>query len=202
MPVENHKTGVPLAHYRERFAGTDPQLIAARLGLSFSGDSFRLSLLGRPVRVLCPSGDCVFEDDQSVPADYTKILLLRYLLDGGLAPSTGKMLSYRELPWGSVYTAQFDGRCTRRLAASYGTRPEAFKRACEALQGHPVSQGDASYELALLPGLLVRLTLWQPDDEFPAAAQFLFSDNFPAAFTAEDCAVIGDIILRALSGRW
>ncbi len=200
MPVENHKTGVPLAHYRERFAGTDPRLIAARLELPLTDGCFRLTLLGRPVRILLPSGDCVFEDG-SIPGDYTQILLLRYLLDGSLAPSTGRLLSYRELPWGSVYTAQFDGRCTRRLAA-YGTRLEAFKQACAALQGHSVCQGDVSYELPFLPGLTVRLTLWQPDDEFPAAAQFLFSDNFPAAFTAEDCAVIGDIILRALSGRW
>ena len=31
-----------------------------------------------------------------------KILVLRYLTEGGAAPSTVKFLTYREIPWGEV----------------------------------------------------------------------------------------------------
>jgi hypothetical protein len=37
-----------------------------------------------------------------------------------------------------------------------------------------------------------------PDDEFPPSAQFLFSDNTPAAFNAEDLAAVGDVIIGTL----
>lgn len=54
-----------------------------------------------------------------------------------------------------------------------------------------------------MPGLQVRLILWEGDDEFPPSAQILFSDNFPVAFTqGEDMAVVGDVtidMLKALS---
>ena len=43
--------------------------------------------------------------------------------------------------------------------------------------------------------MLVRFTLWEGDDEFPAAAQILFSDNFPDAFAAEDRVVVCEYIL-------
>lgn len=49
---------------------------------------------------------------------------------------------------------------------------------------------------------MIRLSIWEGDNEFPASAQILFSDNFSAAFTAEDIAVAGDITLNALKGKW
>ena len=39
-------------------------------------------------------------------------------------------------------------------------------------------------------------------EEFRAAAQILFSDNFSSAFSAEDIAVVGDVLLNAMKGRW
>ena len=68
--------------------------------------------------------------------------------------------------------------------------------------GIKAASGDVSYDLPFLPGLTVRLILWEGDDEFPAQAQILFSDNFPSAFQAEDNAVTDDIILNAMKGRW
>ena len=41
------------------------------------------------------------------------------------------------------------------------------------------------------------LILWEgePEEGFPPSAQILFSDNFPAAFSAEDVAYVGDIVM-------
>ncbi len=132
----------------------------------------------------------------------TRILLGRLLLEGTAVPSSGKLLAYSELPWGSVYQAQFNARCIRRLAATYGNSLSRFAAACETLGGEKTAGADAAYTLAFLPGLALRLSLWEGDEEFPATAQILFSDSFAAAFTAEDLAVVGDVTLNALAGRW
>ena len=132
----------------------------------------------------------------------TRILLARLLLEGSLTPWLGKLYAYTDMPWGNVYAQQFRGRCILRLAGTYGTAPEAFAAACETLQGTRADSGDVSYDLPFLPGLTVRCILWEGDEEFPAAAQILFSDNFPAAFSAEDIAVVGDVLLNAMKGRW
>ena len=54
------------------------------------------------------------------------------------------------------------------------------------------------YEITLMPGLTMRFLLWLGDDEFPPNAQILFSDNFRYAFTAEDMANIGDIVISRM----
>ena len=49
-----------------------------------------------------------------------------------------------------------------------------------------------------MPGLTIQFLLWLADEEFPPNAQILFSDNFRYAFTAEDMANIGDIVLNRM----
>lgn len=217
MEIIDQKNGVPLSYYRELLAGKDPEELARRSGIPFGDGAFRLTLLGRGIRLLTAdgtsaggvapvfdSGTSVFDDGTPAPPN-VQILLLRLVTSGALAPSGGRLLAYRELPWGSVYDANFRGRCIGRLARSFGRDLQAFDRICVRLGG--ISAGKGSWDLPFIcvgegcggPILTVRLTLWPGDEEFPASAQFLFSDNFPAAFTAEDTAVVGDVILNTMS---
>ncbi len=94
---------------------------------------------------------------------------------------------------------QFTGACIRRLAYSFGTRPDDFSRACRALNGSTLpSRADAAWELTILGSAKMRMLLYAPDEEFPPSAQFLFSANCADAFSAEDLAVAGDLVLNAL----
>jgi hypothetical protein len=102
------------------------------------------------------------------------------------------------MPWGEVYLRQFDGRCIKRLAFSYGNRLKDFQKVMEHLGAAPVSHGDLAYELEIFPGYQVQMILWEGDEEFPPSSQILFSDNFPVSFQAEDMAVMGDVIIGSL----
>ena len=64
--------------------------------------------------------------------------------------------------------------------------------------GVPLEKGDAAYDLRFVPGVTVRLILWSGDEEFPPQSQWLFSDNTSLAFTAEDVACMGNVIIGAL----
>ena len=112
--------------------------------------------------------------------------------------SQGGFLTFREVPWGALYLAPFEGRCIKRLAFTFGSKLDDFRRAMENLGAKPLKMGDASYEFELLKGLKLQFILWQGDDEFPPSSQILFSDNFPTAFTAEDMAVTGDVTIGSL----
>ena len=201
--MRNQKEEAPLAIYLERFAGLDPEAAAARCGAEFDGKSFALTLLGTPLRITWPEG--LVKAPEGAPraasASYTRILLLRYICEGVFAPSTGRFLAYRELPWGAVYDANFSGRCSRRLAGTFAGDLEGFRRACLAVGGREQTLPDASFDLDFLKGLTVRVALRDGDDEFPPTAQFLFSDNFVTAFTAEDAAVIGETVIKFLVSR-
>ena len=137
------------------------------------------------------------EDSQAVLCSdiHAKILLLRYFTEGDHMRATGNLLSYRDLPWGEVYYRQFYGRCIMRLARMFGNRLEEFKTVMEGLKGIPKEYGDMAYEFQFLEDLRLCFVLWTGDEEFPASAQILFSDNFPVAYAAEDVAYIGDVVM-------
>ncbi|GHV81395.1 hypothetical protein AGMMS49944_31860 [Spirochaetia bacterium] len=66
------------------------------------------------------------------------------------------------------------------------------------LRFEALDKGDAGYRFELLNGLYMGLLIWAGDEEFPPSAQMLFDDNFVFAFTAEDLAVVGEVVVRRL----
>ena len=202
MEVVDHKVGVPMEHYKAVFAAADPAALSERSGVPFADGIFSLTLLGRPVTVSWPGMESRFTDDGKETASNTRILLARLILEGTLVEAGGQMLAYTDMPWGNVYAQQFRGRCILRLAGTYGSSLPGFDEAAARVAGKAAESGDRSYDLPFLPGLTVRLILWEGDEEFRPTAQILFSDNFSSAFSAEDIAVVGDIILNAMKGRW
>ncbi len=202
MEVVDHKVGVPMEHYKAAFAAADPAAMSERSRVPYRDGTFSLTLLGRPVTVSWPEMVSRFEDDGAETASNTRILLARLILEGTLVASQGKLLAYTDMPWGNVYAQQFRGRCILRLAGTYGSNLPGFDAAAARVAGTAAESGDRSYDLPFLPGLTVRLILWEGDEEFRPTAQILFSDNFSSAFSAEDIAVVGDVLLNAMKGRW
>lgn len=208
---KDSKERIPFEHYLEVFRKADPMEIAERCGVPYdkNAGTFSIRLMGVNYTVAWPSYDIQHEEEERIgyyPLETranARILLLRFLTEGGAAPTTGKFLTYREVPWGEVYFKQFQGRCLFRLAFGFGNKLQVFRQIMERVGASPIGSGDAGYDLEFMPGLQVRLILWEGDDEFPPSAQILFSDNFPVAFTqGEDMAVVGDVtidMLKALS---
>lgn len=197
MDVANNKEGKPLEYYLSLYQTGDPAEMAVRCARPWDGENriLTMELLGEQFAVSHPDFTIVG------PAPLTnaeRILFLRYLLDGRYTIPGGQYLTYREFPWGEVYLQQFTGRCIKRFAFSYGGKPELLNKIMESLPAKRLSHSDAGWEVALMPGLTIQFLLWLGDEEFPPNAQILFSDNFRCAFTAEDLANVGDIVLNRM----
>ena len=208
MEVVNNKTENPIRIYQEKFREMDPLQMAKRSGCDYRDGAFEIQLMNRRVKLTFPEMETFYEDGTKT-ADNVRILLARYVMEGVQAESSGKMYSYPEMPWGPVYEVQFRGRCISRMAGTYGHNIKGFKEGMEKIgakeareaSGRFASGADCAYDIPFLPKLTIRALIWEADEEFPASAQILFSDNFPLAFTAEDMAVIGDIFLNAMKGK-
>lgn len=192
---KNNKEELPLEFYLAKFREGDPLEMAARCDLPFDGKWFTTTLMGDGFSVSHPDFTIVGNRE---PTNPERILFLRYLLDGQYSLPGGQYLTYREFPWGEVYLQQFTGRCIKRFAFSYGSRPELLGKIMARLPAKALPRSDAGWEIELMPGLFIQFLLWVGDDEFPPNAQILFSDNFRYAFTAEDMANIGDIVLNRM----
>ena len=184
---KDSKERLPWEHYLSQYQESDPKEIAARLGISYDEEQkyFTLKFLGTVYQISWPDFQVSHEADDMgfYPLEtmtYARTLTIRFLLNGAEASGTGKFKTYREMPWGEVYLRQFDGRCIKRLAFSYGNRIKDFQAIMEHMHCVPVKHGDIAYQLEIFPDYLVQMILWEGDDEFPPSSQILFSDNFPA----------------------
>lgn len=202
MEIKNNKTENPMKYYREQTAGFDPQVLSAKSGVPFDGKSFHLIMMSRPIKLIWPELECIFEDDGSKASNAYLIMFTRLVMYGVLSPKGGKMLAYNEFPWGAHYYKAFEGRCLGRLSGVYGHNAAKLAEDAVVFDAKKVSGGDCSIEFDFIPDLTVRATVWEGDDEFPANAQILFSDNFLLAFSAEEMAAVGDVFMNALKGRW
>jgi len=198
---------ITLNHFETIYRNLDPEEIASRCKVSFDGSAFSFNIMGIPHRALFPDFKLLSVEReplglvQSVESPYEEILFLRYLCEGRYVEPLGKQLSYREIPWGNLYFPNFEGRCIKRLARSFGNNLEAFRKIMEGnhgLKAEKLDKSDAGYRFDFFNGLYMSFLIWAGDDEFPPSAQILFDDNFPQAFTAEDIAVVGDLAVEHL----
>lgn len=208
FPYEkDNKERIPLEHYLSKYRNIDPKEAAERCGVEYDEEKqqFHIRLMGFRYLVDFPEFAVHKEDENEegafllldmVPA---KIIVLRFLISAQVVKSSGKYLTYREVPWGEVYFRQFEGRCLMRLKFGFGFKLDKFAEGMEKIPGvKKLSLGDVSYEFEFINGLHVRFILWAGDEEFPPSSQILFEDNFPYAYQAEDLAVVGDISISTL----
>ncbi len=204
--AKDSKERLPYEHYMELYRKADPKEISLQTGLPYDEENgvFTIHLMGVEYQVSHPDYQVVHKPETVIgyypleTAVNARILVLRYLVEGASAVSTGKFITYREAPWGSVYLKQFNGRCILRLAYGYGNKQDLFARAMEKIEAKRIPHGDISYEFEFLDGYRLQMILWEGDEEFPPSSQILFSDNFPVTFQAEDMAVVGDISISMI----
>jgi len=196
---------IHLSKYRD----IDPAEAANRTNLGYDPElsRFKIKTLGHELFALFPEFKLIPSDPKSCPKtlyDFQmQVLTMRVLTAGVYAPSSAVFKAYRELPWGELYDANFNGRCIKRFAFGFGFKPEAFEKAAELLSGKKLdsksaSLGDMAYDFPFMGGIAIRFILWKPDEEFPPSAQILFSDNSALMYNAEDLAAIGDVIISTL----
>jgi hypothetical protein len=190
-------TGKPLEYYSGVFASLDPAEIAERTRVPYDAEQrrFTITLMGAKHTVGWP--DARFDSVDP----YARILMLRYLDEGRRIPPTGKYIAYNELPWGDVYSTNFQGRVIRRFLRAFGNDLDTFKSIMESTPGLATEREekcDIGYKFDFMDGLPMKILVWEGDDEFPSAAQILYDETVVFGYTAEDIAVAGDILIDRL----
>jgi hypothetical protein len=203
----NQMFETPYNHYLQIFRSLDPAETSERCAVPFDPgkSAFYIRLMGTTCEVSFPGFDACASEDEAAPCiktikNYEKLLLMRYLCEGRYVPRRGGQLAYDEMPNGALYLSNFRNRCVCRAARSFGSDIKSFEQAMTGFRAERLPQGDAGFRFEFVSGLYMSVILWEGDDEFAASAQFLFDDNFPAAFTAEDAAAAGEIAVDRI--RW
>ena len=156
---KDSKERIPYEHYLEVYQNADPAEISSRCNVPYDAEKheFTVSLMGVSYRISWPEYRVQHLGDDGTDGPVigwypleekpnAKILVLRYLTEGGAAPSTGKFLTYREIPWGEVYFKQFQGSVWPLALAESSTNSVRSWSASVHRRSHP-EMSDMSWSL-------------------------------------------------------
>jgi hypothetical protein len=176
----------------------DPAGIARKAGCAFDGQVLHLIYWQQDVRLPWPGLAAVRAVDGKPCPTFDQAMLLYYLDCADGAPLAGQWIGYRELPNGAFYHQAYQGYSGNRLAQAFGSRPEAFAPAAQALGGEPISDlGTLAFAFQPLPRCRLAAVLWPGDDEFSARAAVLFDVACSHYMTTDGLALLGG----GLAGR-
>ncbi len=207
--IDNNKEEVPFEYYLDKYAKIDPVEASKRCNIPYDEEKseFTVRLMGYEYGISFPDFEIAPKTDdrsaylimmENIPS---RTFVMRYLIEGTYAQSTGKFITFREVPvYGELYLQPFTGRCISRLTYGFGYKLDQFKAAMEKLGATPIKMGDVAYEFELINGYHMRFIFWEADEEFPPSAQILYEDSFAASFHAEDMVVAGDISITTVKG--
>ncbi|MCL6431107.1 MAG: DUF3786 domain-containing protein [Anaerolineae bacterium] len=184
---------------RDDFAAGNPEQMAARARVEFDLEAgfFKIPFLGVQYIVTFPGGEVQGPREAAVPIEI-RILLLHYLTGASGIPVNGRLISFKELPDGSIYIGPFTQRSINPLKKFFGSNPQAMVEAAGLLGGSRVELGDAAVTIPFFPLIPITYVIWEGDDEFPPSANVLFDSTASAHMATEDYAVMAGMGVFAM----
>lgn len=164
---------------KKLFLTYDQQELIRRCRLKHDATYFYITFLAQPYRIHRQSGDMQRQQDGQW-GDANSFNEVMTILDWLCDSKENRYITGR---WINVVTHghYFHGSLQEKeddpAAALFDRHPEAFCRACEALNGEKMDGADISYAIELLDGLRILVQLWHGDEEFAPRLRLLWDEN-------------------------
>ncbi|OGV61854.1 MAG: hypothetical protein A3K19_25295 [Lentisphaerae bacterium RIFOXYB12_FULL_65_16] len=160
----------------DRLARQTPADVAERTGAVVEGENvyglnvlderYRIDVGARTVEKMLPGGP-------AKTGYFPHLASVVYLLEARKMDPSGFWVLPGELPGGDAFFRGPHEIPVQQLTARFGSRSDAFSRACRCIGGRPEPHADVAYSFLLFPRIPVTVLLWFQDDEFPARASVL-----------------------------
>jgi hypothetical protein len=186
---------------------SDPADRAARGGGRFErgedGKSrIAVRYLGREVWLCLPGGTMETPDVGGPLSLREEILILHYLEKASGIPTTGRWISFAEIPGGAFYHPVFLQRSKAPLVKFFGEEPQKLLvLASEEVGGESLALGDAGVKIQVFDRVALGMVLWKGDAEFPPEGNVLFDSSISGYLPVEDIVILAETIIWKLIKR-
>lgn len=174
--------------------------IAERSGYGLiEKNKLKIPFLNRVFIVAWPGFE--FEDESSEKKDVPlqeQVLILHYLAAKGEKKSSGRWISFREIPGAAFYYAAFVKRAVDPFKKTFGKEVGLFIKAAKSLNGKAIDAGNAGFEFSIFPHVSLQVILWEGDEEFLPEANILFYNTIGDIFSPEDVAWLAGMLVYRL----
>jgi len=160
--------------------------------------------LARPYLVTLPDVKVSLADSDEVIPIRDKLLVLHYFISAKGTPVANKLITFRDLPEGTVYSPTFTQRTIKPLVDNFGKDPHLLIDTAAKLGGHKADFGDTAVVIDAFSRIAITIILWRGDDELAPQGNVVFdatiSDYLPTEDITVLCETIAWKLVRSLRG--
>lgn len=202
------REGKPVDHYeltceqwRDRFLKMDIPALAKRFGLNYDGEDLFILYYGEEYRISCKTGMIFLERDPDRRLAFNTVLSIYNLFyySKPEAKVAGEFVPFRQVKRAAPFDPAFQRTILKPLAQVFSGKMKELRKACEALHGIPVRQGDVGYVIYAFDCMPLTVLFWDGDEEFQAQANILFDRDITEFLHEETVVCIASDLLRRLT---
>ncbi|MFC2048508.1 DUF3786 domain-containing protein [Chloroflexota bacterium] len=157
-----------------------------------------IQYLNQSYLITLPNIEISLVDSTEKASIRDKLLILHYFNSAKGTPATNKLITFRELPEGSVYSPTFTKRTVKPLLAYFGKEPHLLVEAAEKLGGHKVDYGETAVTINAFSRVPITIILWRGDDEFAPQGSIAFDTTISDYLPTEDITVLCETLIWRL----
>lgn len=187
--------------WRKKFLEMDQEALADRFLLEKDGQALYLTYFNERYRIDRKSGMITLEKDPERRLAFNTVITIYNLFyyTKPAAKVSGEFVPFRKVKRAAPFDPAFQRTILKPLARTFTGKTDRLKRACEALGGTPIPQGDAGYVVSAFPWIPLTVVFWDADEEFDAQANILFDADITDFLHEETVVCIASDLVRRLA---
>lgn len=165
-----------IENWRLKFLEMDQEELIRKFQLVADEEFLYIIYFSKRFRIDRKNG-FITEDGKSPGFDTVMNIYNTFYYSAAHPVASGNLVAFRQVKRVYPFEAAYRRTIIFRLQELFAGKTEELRKACEALGGTLLPQGDVGYVLPVFPFLNIAVLFWDKDEEFEAQANMLFDSE-------------------------
>ena len=165
-----------IENWRLKFLEMDQEELIRKFQLEADEEFLYIIYCSKRFRIDRKNG-FITEDGKSPGFDTVMNIYNTFYYSAAHPVASGNLVAFRQVKRVYPFEAAYRRTIIFRLQELFAGKTEELRKACEALGGTLLPQGDVGYVLPVFPFLNIAVLFWDKDEEFEAQANMLFDSE-------------------------
>ena len=162
-----------IENWRLKFLEMDQEELIRKFQLEADEEFLYIIYFSKRFRIDRKTG-FITEDGKSPGFDTVMNIYNTFYYSAAHPVASGNLVAFRQVKRVYPFEAAYRRTIISRLQELFSGKTEELRKACEALGGTLLPQGDVGYVLPVFPFLNIAVLFWDKDEEFEAQGNILF----------------------------
>lgn len=165
-----------IENWRLKFLEMDQEELIRKFQLEADEEFLYIIYFSKRFRIDRKNG-FITEDGKSPGFDTVMNIYNTFYYSAAHPVASGNLVAFRQVKRVYPFEDAYRRTIISRLQELFSGKTEELRKACEALGGTLLPQGDVGYVLPVFPFLNIAVLFWDKDEEFEAQANMLFDSE-------------------------